>query len=254
LTEIPEHLLKRSRERRAALGLGGGDAGSAASGDEATSAATPASSTPATTSAAPAPAAAVPAAPVEAKPEPPKPVPAYVQAAQRRRRVPFWAMPVLAAVPLWGYVFFRTLDPPPVQNDPLVLGEAEYSSCAACHGGSGQGVSAPALADGAVLKTWPDYRDHMMWVRLGSQGWPAATYGANDTATNAGVMPSHPQFTDQELAQVVLYERQELSGEDPAEEEDLLAIANGEKTFEDVGLGPMSEDAGVTEDDLAGGG
>ena len=252
MTEIPEHLLKRSRERRAALGLGGGDAG-AGSGDEAAPAATPASSTPATTSAA-TPAPAAPAAPVEVKPEPPKPVPAYIQAARQRRRVPIWAMPVLAAVPLWGYVFFRTLDPPPVENDPLVLGEELYSSCAGCHGGSGQGVSAPALADGAVLQTWPDYRDHMMWVRVGSDGWPAATYGANETPTGAaGTMPPHPGFSDQELAQVVLYERQVLSDESPDDEEELLAIANGEMTFEEAGLGPMSEEAGIPESDLAGG-
>ena len=249
MTEIPEHLLQRSRERRAALGLGGGDAG-ASSGDEAASAATPAASTPATTAAVP---AATPAVPVEAKPEPPKPVPAYIQAAQRRRRVPIWAMPVLAAVPLWGYVFFRTLDPAPVLNDPIVLGEETYASCAGCHGGSGQGVSAPALADGAVLKTWPDYRDHMMWVRIGSQDWPAATYGGNDTATNAGIMPGHPALDDQQLAQGVLYERQVLSKEDPADEEDLLAVATGEKTFEEVGLGPMSKQAGVPEDQLTGG-
>jgi mono/diheme cytochrome c family protein len=163
-------------------------------------------------------------------------------------------MPVLAAVPLWGYVFFRTLDPPPVQNDPLVLGEEIYSGCAGCHGGSGQGVSAPALADGAVLKTWPDFRDHMMWVRVGSQDWPAPTYGGNDTPTGeAGVMPAHPELDDQQLAQVVLYERQSLSDEDPADEEDLLAIANGEMTFAEAGLGPMSEKAGISEDSLAGG-
>ena len=30
MTEVPEHLLQRSRERRAALGLGGGEAGEAA--------------------------------------------------------------------------------------------------------------------------------------------------------------------------------------------------------------------------------
>ena len=107
--------------------------------------------------------------------------------------------------------------------------------------------------NGAVLKTWPDYRDHMMWVRIGSQDWPAATYGGNNTATNAGVMPAHPQFDDQQLAQVVLYERQALSDEDPADEEDLLAIANGEMTFEEAGLGKMSEEAGVAEDKLAGG-
>jgi mono/diheme cytochrome c family protein len=250
LTEIPEHLLQRSRERRAALGLGGGEAG--ASSGEATPAATPASTTPATpATTTPAPA---PAAPVEAPPEPPRPDPVHVRAAKQRRRVPYWAMPVLAAVPLWGYVFFRTLDPPPVENDPLVLGEEVYVTCAGCHGGSGQGASGPALADGAVLETFPDYRDHMMWVRIGSQDWPAATYGANGAPTGEqGTMPGHPGLDDQGLAQVVLYERQALSGEDPADEEDLLAIANGEMTFEEAGLGPLSEEAGVPEDQLAGG-
>ena len=80
MTEIPEHLLKRSRERRQALGLSseGGEAGSDA---PAASADAPATTTPA---AAPAPAArATP--PTPAAPPPPKPVPAYVQAAQRRR-------------------------------------------------------------------------------------------------------------------------------------------------------------------------
>jgi mono/diheme cytochrome c family protein len=253
LTEIPEHLLKRSRERRAALGLGGGDAG-ASSGDEAVPAATPASSTPATTGAAPPAVPPTPAAPVEAKPEPPKPVPAYVQAARQRRRVPFWAMPVLAAVPLWGYVFFRTLDPQPLENDPLELGQELYVACGGCHGGSGQGGSGPALADGAVLDTWNDYRDHMMWVRIGNQAWPAETYGDNDKPVDRSkTMPPHPNLDDQQLAQVVLYERQVISGEDPADEEDLIAIANGEKTFEDVGLGPISEADGVSEDELTGG-
>jgi hypothetical protein len=66
-------------------------------------------------------------------------------------------------------------------------------------------------------------------------------------------MPGHPALDDQELAQVVLYERQVLSDEPPEEEEDLLAIANGEMTFEEAGLGEMSQEAGVPEADLAGG-
>ena len=53
MTEIPEHLLKRSRDRRAALGLGGGEAAPAAEGaSEPAPAATPAT-TGATAAAAP---------------------------------------------------------------------------------------------------------------------------------------------------------------------------------------------------------
>jgi len=257
LTEIPEHLLQRSRERRAALGLGG-DAPAPASGGEAASPApAAAAATPATGGGAQPPATPTPAAPAEAKPEPPKPVPQYVQAAYRRRRIPYWAMPVLAALPLWGYVYVRTLSPPPVENDPVELGGELYSAnCSRCHGGTGGGVpgGAPQLSDGAVQKTWGDYRDHMMWVRLGEADWPGAVFGDNDTdkQTNGGVMPGFANLTDQELAQVVLYERRVLSDEEaPAEADDeLLQIANGEKTFAEAELGPTSEKDGVPEDEL----
>ena len=36
-----------------------------------------------------------------------------VAAATRRNRVPFWAMPVLAGLPLWAYVYQATLEPAP---------------------------------------------------------------------------------------------------------------------------------------------
>jgi mono/diheme cytochrome c family protein len=254
LVEIPEHLLKRSRERRAALGLGGGDAPSegAGAGESAAPAATPAEA-----AATPAPA---PAAPVEEKPpEPPKPDPYYVQAAKTRRRVPYWAMPVLAALPLWGYVFVQTLEPPPVEDDPLTLGQQAYASegCAGCHGATGTGTgNVPALADGAVVETWPDFRDQMMWVRVGTDGWLGETYGDQAKPVGGGGnMPGHEHLTDQELAQIVLFERRGLSGEEPPEgEEDvLLAIAEGEMTFAEAGLGPLSEEAGFTEADLGGG-
>jgi mono/diheme cytochrome c family protein len=250
LTEIPEHLLKRSRERRAALGLGGDAPEGGAS--------TPATPSDAPPAEAATPTPAAPPAPVEEpKPEPPKPVPAYIQAAQRRRRVPYWAMPVLAALPLWAYVFFGTLEPQPDEASPLSLGGEIYSGggCAGCHGGGGAGQgNAPGFTDGAVVETWPDFRDHMMWVRLGSEGWPGSSYGDQGKPKNGG-MPAHPNLSDEELAQVVLYERQELAGFDSeVEEEELLLIAEGEMTFEEAGLGSVSEAAGVSEDNLAGGG
>jgi mono/diheme cytochrome c family protein len=251
LTEIPEHLLRRSRERRAALGLGG-DApadepgGAESSGGEAAAPAPAAAATPAPR----------PATPVEEpKPEPPKPDPVYIQAAKRRRRVPYWAMSVLAAMPLWAYVYVRTLEPPPAgEDDPLVLGAEQYSQCSSCHGAQGEGGSGPAMADGAIQATWPDWRDHMMWVRLGSEGWPGSTYGAQNR-TKQGGMPAWG-LTDQELAEVVLHERilggEEITEEDPGDYEDLFAVARGEMTFAEAGLGPLSQQAGVPEDRLAG--
>ena len=80
-------------------------------------------------------------------------------------------------------------------------------------------------------------------------------YGANDTPTNNGTMPAHPALSDQELAEVVLYERVEFGGmEESGEEyEQLLAIAEGDLTFADAGLGPQSEAISIAEDQLAAG-
>jgi hypothetical protein len=71
-------------------------------------------------------------------------------------------------------------------------------------------------------------------------------------------MPAWPTLTDQEIAQVVLHER-ELGGEDVAEDgenaealADLWAVARGEMTLAEAGIGEISEQAGVTEADLGG--
>jgi mono/diheme cytochrome c family protein len=243
VTEIPEHLLKRSKERRAAIG--GEEAGDApaASGSAVEPAA--ASEAPAATPAAP---AAAPAPVVV----PPKPVRPSVAAAKSRRKVPVWALPVLAAVPLWAYVFQATLEPPPKPDDtPIALGKEVYSGCQSCHAADGSGGVGPSLK--AVLETWPDYRDHMAWVRLGSDGWPTQTYGANDKPKLNG-MPSHPAMSDKELAQVVLYERATFGGLDPASEEyaKLEAIAEGTSTLEKDGEGPVSQKDGVDPASIKG--
>jgi mono/diheme cytochrome c family protein len=239
VTEIPEHLLKRSKERRSAIG--GGD-------DASTEASAPSESAPAAAvEAAPAKAAA-PAAP-EPKPAP-KPDRPEVAAYKSRRKIPYWAMPVLAGLPLWAYVYQATLEPPPAGEDtPLALGEEVYISCQACHGASGGGVSGPALT--GVLETFPDYRDHMVWVRLGSDGWPTDVYGADDKNKNGG-MPPH-DFSDAELAEVVLYERVAFGGLDPLSEEalELEAISHGELTLEEAGLGEIAERDGVDPAALA---
>jgi mono/diheme cytochrome c family protein len=161
-------------------------------------------------------------------------------------------MPVLAALPLWAYVYQATLEPPPAGADtPIALGAKVYAGCSACHGATGGGVSGPALT--TVLETWPDYRDHMVWVRLGSSGWPTATYGAT-AKPKAGGMPEHKTLTDAQLAQVVLYERVTFGGMDPAGEEGLALteIAEGKKTLADEGLGDTATKDGVPASALAG--
>jgi mono/diheme cytochrome c family protein len=184
-----------------------------------------------------------------------------VAAALSRRKIPFWAMPVLAGLPLWAYVYQATLEPAPTgELTPLEAGAEVYTSsaCASCHGPGGAGnASVPSFDD--VLAVWPDFRDHMMWVRIGNGGWFDASgnevYGATDKPSGGGQMPAHPTLSDQELAEVVLYERVQFGDmEESGEEYDLLlAIAEGTTTFAEAGLGPLSEAIGLTEDDLAAG-
>src|SRR3954447_7763235 len=103
MTEVPEHLLARSRARREAAGLATpADAGAApapAAGAEVERAAAAAT---------PAPAAAPPP-----PPPPPKPDPPYIQAYKNRKKIPFWAVPALVALPLWAFVYANTLQTPP---------------------------------------------------------------------------------------------------------------------------------------------
>ena len=249
MTEIPEHLLKRSKERRAAIG-----------GEEA-----PANEAPAGEAVEAAPATPEPvAATVAATPEPapaPEPMRPEVAAAVGRKKIPFWAMPVLVALPLWAYVYQATLEPAPTgELTPLEQGGEVYSSagCSGCHGPGGAGsAAAPGLT--GVLETWPDFRDQMLWVRVGNAGWfdtsGQKVYGAGATVSTGGTMPQHPGLDDEQLALVVLYERVQFGGleEDSEEYLALLEVAQGEKTFAEVGLGELSQAAGFGEDALTPG-
>jgi hypothetical protein len=235
VTEVPEHLLQRSRDRRAALGLGGGDAGDS-------SAATPAAEStaaavePSAAAAPAAPAAAARATPAVPEPAAPKKVPAYVAASMKRSRVPVWAVPVLAGMIFWAPIYIGTLETPEPTGGPLVAGEEIYATaCAGCHGASGGGGSGRQLSGGEVLLTFPDWRDQVEFVAHGSaEEYLGVPYGDPDRpggqhvggSFSANGMP--PQgiaygggLTRLELLEVVLHERT-LSGEDP-EESELLA-------------------------------
>ncbi len=229
MTEVPEHLLQRSRERRAALGLSGGGDGDAAP--------PPSSASPAVPSAAPAaaPAPAAPAAPVAptGPPPPPPPPPPYVAAALGRPKIPAWAVPVLALLPIWAVVYAGSLVVPEKGiTDPVLLqGQSIYAaSCASCHGADGGGGVGRPLSAGEVLATFPDPAQHIDWVVNGSP--PAGTpYGNPDrpggqhisSQTSGGPMPPFGDLlTEEEILAVVRYEREILGGEAES------ALAGGE--------------------------
>ena len=229
VTEIPEHLLKRSRERRAAVGKGG----------DAEAADAPASSAPATTekaAAAPATTSSGPpartAAPTPDAPKPPKPDPAYVVAAKQRRKVPWWAMATLGLMPVWGLMYVRALtEAPVVVEGPMGLGAEVYGSCAGCHGANGGGGVGYQFSGGEVLATYPNIEDQLRFTYWGTgeynlaginvPGNPEREGGPHVTGA-LGVMPQQGEMaggglTEYEILGVVCHERYTLGGADPSE-------------------------------------
>jgi hypothetical protein len=219
LTEIPEHLLKRSKQAKASKSGGdpGADEGAAATGAESSSAPVAA-------------AAAAPAVPTESlpsldpEPAPAAPEPAYVTAARARRRVPVWAMPLVAALPIWAIAYAGTMQEPEVE-DPLLIESALFyteAGCAGCHGATGGGGTGYPLAGGQVLETFPDPIDHMVHVARGSEVIVDTPYGAERAdgrriagARDQGQMPGQAgQISQVELEMIVFHERATLSEED----------------------------------------
>jgi mono/diheme cytochrome c family protein len=216
LTEIPEHLLERSRARRAALGLGGGDAGAAPAKAEPSAA-------PAAEARAAVPARAA-AAPVEVAKAPEIVLSPYAQAALARKKIPFWAVPVLLFLPLWGFLYWGTLDPHTEKAaGPLAAGATIYTKCASCHGATGGGAgSIPALT--TTHDTFPDFAEQVWWVVSGSANSPPGVakgtpYGSparpGGQRIAVGGMPAWGNgLTAKELLEVVYYERVHFGGED----------------------------------------
>ena len=206
MTEVPEHLLQRSRERRAALGLGGGEPGAAPSTEVAETAAAAPAPTAAAAAAAPAEAPAAAPAP---EPEPAMPTP--------RPRVPVWAMPVLVLLPIWAVIYSGAFGERGEAAAPS-QGQVLYqSNCASCHGAGGGGGTGPAL--GAVTETFPEFADHVAWVTGGSAPVRGETYGANNSGPASGGMPAFGgSLSEEEIILVVCHERIAFGGEEPPEE------------------------------------
>ena len=225
MTEIPEHLLKKAAAARAAKAGGEAPAEDAA----------PAADAPAAKADAPAAAVEKPkAAPAplptleDAEPKPVVDIP-VVAAAKARKRVPFWAAPVLALVPLLGVIYVLSVQPPPAgESDPFVIGKEVYTAnCAGCHLPSGAGVTSGGtgqqLNDGHVLATFNDPLAQVYWEHFGTDGGarPDGSYGdgtqrnVNDLSNNMGAFDT---LTPEEMAAVVIYTREGLNDGKPADD------------------------------------
>jgi len=207
VTEVPEHLLRRARERRAAA------AGGTADGDS------PAPSTAVEASAAAAPAASggeVAAsggggrAPAEAAYTGPAPLP------PRKQRVPMWAMPVLLFLPLWAVLYGGAFGERKVAAvGPVAEGQGVYrtAGCSGCHGPTGGGGVGPAL-DG-VLKTFPNFADHVAWVESGSAAVKGKTYGSGSRVATGGMPSFKGALSKEQIIAVVCHERVDYGGANP---------------------------------------
>ena len=110
-----------------------------------------------------------------------------------------------------------------VTVDHFAAGGALYQQCVACHSDNGSGGVGPGFSSGAILATFPagSCSDHVAWVSQGTTGWPESTYGATDKPVGgAGVMPGFgASLTEEQVAEVALFERVAFGGQDLAEAE-----------------------------------
>jgi mono/diheme cytochrome c family protein len=222
VTEIPEHLLKRSRDRRGGAGASGEAAPAATSGDN-----TPAVATPKV------PAKAQKTAPVAKVAKPDSPV---VAAAKNRKKIPFWAMATMSLLPLWAFLYVLGIKPAEkTVEGPLAVGTAAYAGCAGCHGAAGGGGAGRVFSGGEALKTFPHIEDMLNFVYTGSQQYVAEgikVYGDPDREGGAHAPLSYngnpmPQqgvkyggaLTEYEILGVVCHVRYDLAGADSGSEE-----------------------------------
>lgn len=222
MTEIPEHLLKRSKSAKSSkLGGGESDAGAPAAASAAPAAATAAA--PAAPAMPPALAKAASAIPPD-KPEPPvTPDPPYVAASKNRPKMPLWAMGLVAALPLWAYIYAGTMQQQEVADTLYVDAAALYSvNCSACHGASGDGAQGYQFSSGEIMATFSEPIDQMIHIARGSGAINGEQYGDPDRpggariagARGAGVMPAFgTSLSVEELEAVTLHIRVVIGGE-----------------------------------------
>ncbi len=238
MTEIPEHLLKRSKERKAAMS-GEAPAEEAA---ESTAVAPVADSAPVAA------AAASPAIP-EPEPEPVKVAP-YVEAYEARKKMPYWIIPVLLTLPVWAAMYVGTLERVP-QGLTGLLGEGEElyieSGCSGCHGAEGGGGIGPAFANGEVHVSFTSIEDQMVWVSKGSAIVGTGNIYTSENSTRpravANQMPGYGAGASgaldvEQLLAVVLYERTQFEPSQEFAERDLQLA---DKMTEMIETGELEE-------------
>ena len=195
MTEIPEHLLKRSKKAR-------GDKSDAPT------------DAPADSQAAETPAAAAPTPDAPVEDAPPAPVAPYVATANARKKIPWWAASALILLPLWAFAYVGTLERPSEAAAGMLSDGAHLydARCAACHGASGGGGVGPAFDGGDLVTVFPDVAVNVVWVIKGSDGYGSGNAYGEGRTVNGGMPGWGDALTAREILAVVLYERASLGG------------------------------------------
>lgn len=157
--------------------------------------------------------------PAAAAPPPEPPKSAWMSAAEGRKKIPYWVMPVLLFLPIWLIMYVGTLEEPTREEGVIYEGGIVYAEhCASCHGGTGGGGVGPAFTNGAIIETFAQLESQVSWVVHGTQGFVDAglsTYGDNSKQLG-GTGANMPAFGDalsvEEILTAVFYERIELGG------------------------------------------
>lgn len=135
-------------------------------------------------------------------------------------------------------------------------GTVYSTNCSACHGAQGGGGVGPQLSGGNVIATYPDPVNHLRWVILGSEGG-ADLYAAAGKTSKGGMPAWGSKLSLTDLVHVVLYERQEVSGQ-PLAGAEAQAWADGLPAivaeFPDLKFTDADVQALITEINTAAGG
>lgn len=132
----------------------------------------------------------------------------------RKQRVPVWAGAVLAALPLWAVLYGGAFGE---RSSGEAAGAVEQGAlvyraagCAGCHGPTGGGGAGPAM-DG-VLEQFPEFADHVEWVKKGSKPVQGQPYGEKGTVATGGMPGFETSLSEEEIIAVVCHERVTLAG------------------------------------------
>lgn len=150
-----------------------------------------------------------------------------------------WAMAALSLMPIWIFMYVRSLtEPPVVVAGPMGVGAEVYGSCSGCHGVNGEGNNGRPLHNGEVNATFPNIEDQLRYVYFGTEAYNGAGIsnigdpnraGDPHLAGEFGVMPGQGAsvggaLSDEEILGVVCHERYSFNGP---------AITEGAEDFEE---------------------